>query len=60
MLATAGVFARLYPLAVERGVNPVVHLEPVTPPIFRKTQKCGYVNPVGLVLMADSSRGCTS
>ena len=45
VLATAGVFARLYPLAVERGVNPVVHLEPVTPPIFRKTQKCGYVNP---------------
>ena len=45
VLATAGVFAQLYPLAIGRGIDPVVHLEATTPPILRKTAKCAFVNP---------------
>jgi DNA polymerase-3 subunit epsilon len=45
VLATAGVFAQLYPLALARGINPLMHLAPELPPALRKTAKCAYVNP---------------
>jgi DNA polymerase III epsilon subunit-like protein/BRCT domain type II-containing protein len=45
VLATAGVFSLLYPLALEHGINPVMHLAQATPPILHKTVKCTYVNP---------------
>jgi|GEM_PF-701022 len=45
VLATAGVLARLYPLALAQGIDPVMHLEVATPPILRKTSKCAFVNP---------------
>jgi DNA polymerase-3 subunit epsilon len=45
VLATAGIFSLLYPLALKRGIDPVVHLTPVAPPTLRKTTKCDFVNP---------------
>src|SRR5664280_2185796 len=45
VLATAGVFSMLYPMALERGINPLIHLGPAMPPVLRKSAKCTYVNP---------------
>ena len=49
VLATAGVFALLYPLALEQGINPIMHLGQATPPVLHKTVKCPFVNPGRLV-----------
>lgn len=45
VLATARVFAQLFPLALGKGINPLMHLEPELPPALHKTTKCAYVNP---------------
>jgi len=43
--AAAGVFARLYPLALSYRIDVTKHLNPVVPPHVRKTSPCDYVNP---------------
>ena len=45
VLATAGVFSTLYPMALEQGINPLIHLAPDFPPALHKTSKCAFVNP---------------
>jgi DNA polymerase-3 subunit epsilon len=45
VLATAGIFSQLYPLVLQRGIDPIVHLRQEWPPALHKAIKCPYVNP---------------
>jgi DNA polymerase III epsilon subunit family exonuclease len=44
-MAAAGVFGRLYPMARDRNLDPVIHLRQEFPPALHKIEKCAYVNP---------------